>query len=130
MVLNLAATAALVVFGPVGVAGGGAFAAILASLYLLRVARKRYRANTASFLDDVPVLPALIALVVTGALEALAQPYAPKGALGLLFSGLPAAVGLVVYGSAVLGRRCGPFLRAFIQNPRDLSRLANLAFPA
>jgi O-antigen/teichoic acid export membrane protein len=130
MLVNLGATAALVIFGPRGVAGGGAFAAIVASLYLLRVVRKRYRTETVSFLKDVPVLPALITLIVTVILEKVAQPYAPQGALGLIFSGLPAVVGLLVYGFAVLGRRSGPFLRVLLKKPVEVSKLVELAFLA
>jgi O-antigen/teichoic acid export membrane protein len=128
MLVNVLATAALVVFGPLGVAGGGALAAIVASLYLLRVVRKRYRAQTVSFLNDVPVLPAIVCLVVTVVIEKVLQPYAPQGALGLLFSGLPACVGLLVYGFAVLGRRSGAFLRVVLHRPVEMSKLAELAF--
>jgi O-antigen/teichoic acid export membrane protein len=128
MLLNVGATAALVVFGPLGVAGGGAFAVILASLYLLRIVRKRYRIQTVSFLNAVPVLPAIISLVVTVVLEKVGQPYAPRGALGLLFSGLPALVGLLVYGFAILGRRSGAFLRVLVHPPLEVSKLAELAF--
>lgn len=128
MVVNLAATGALIVFGPLGVAGGGAFATIVASLYLLRVVRKRYRAQTATFLSEVPVLPAFIALTLTVVLERIAQPYAPRGPLGLLFSGLPAIVGLMAYCFAVLGRRTGPFLRALLRRRVEVSKLAELAF--
>ena len=128
MIVNLGATAALVVFGPVGVAGGGAIAAIVASLYLLRVVRKRYRPQTVSFLTEVPVLPGIIGLVVTVVLEKVAQPFAPQGALGLLYSGLPAIVGLLAYGLAVLGRRSGVFLWVLLHPPIELSKLAELAF--
>jgi len=128
MVVNIAATAGFVAFGPVGVAGGGAVAAIVASFYLLRVAKRRYSAEVASFLKDVPVLPAAVALVATVVLERLAQPYAPVGALGLLFSCLPAAAGIGVYGLAILGRRSGAFVRALAHPPFQLAKLAELAF--
>jgi len=92
------------------------------------VVRKRYRAETVGFLKDVPVWPALICLAVTFVLERAAQPYAPQGALGLLFSGLPALAGLLVYGFAVLGRRSGRFLRVLMHRPVEVSKLAELAF--
>lgn len=127
MAVNLAATAALVALGPLGVATGGAIASIVASLYLLRVVRRRYRAQTVSFLNEVPVLPGMIALLVTVALEKVAQPFAPQGAVGLLYSGLPAIVGLLAYGFAVLGRRTGAFLAALLHAPIELSKLVELA---
>lgn len=128
MVVNLGATAALVAFGPLGVATGGAIASIVASLYLLRVVRKRYRAQTVSFLNEVPLLPGVIALIVTVVLEKVAQPFAPQGALGLLYAGLPATVGLVAYGFAVLGRRSGAFLRVLLHAPIEPSKLVELLF--
>lgn len=128
MVVNVAGTASLLELGPVGVAGGGAVAAIVASLFLLRVARRRYDARVASFLRDVPVLPAFVGFAVTLVLEVVARPYAPSGALGLLFSGLPALCGIVAYWFAVLGRRSGAFVRALAHPPLQLARLADLAF--
>jgi O-antigen/teichoic acid export membrane protein len=128
MVLNIAATAGLVFFGPVGVAGGGAIAAVVASFYLLRVTRRRYSAEVASFLKDVPVIQAIVALVATVVLEAAVQPYAPSGALGLLFSGLAALAGVAVYAVAILGRRLGPFVRVLAQPHFQLAKLADLAF--
>jgi O-antigen/teichoic acid export membrane protein len=128
MAVNVFAMAALVVLGPVGIAAGGATAAIASSFFLLRVARKRYSAQVASFLRDVPVLPGLVGLVVTVVLEVVAEPYAPTGALGLLFAGVPALCGLVCYGFAVLGRRTGTFMRALARPPLQLAKLADVAF--
>jgi O-antigen/teichoic acid export membrane protein len=104
--------------------------AIVAMLVNLRVVRKRYSTQTVSFLKEVPILPAMITLTVTLVLEKIAQPYAPQGALGLLFSGVPAAVGLLVFGFAVLGRRTGTFLRVLVKRPLQLSKLVELAFLA
>lgn len=128
MVVNVAATAALVFWGPVGIAAGGALSDILASLFLLRVVRKRYSAKVASFLRDVPVLPAFIGFAVTLALEVVAQRYAPTGALGLLYSGIPAVLGMVAYAFAALGSRSGAVIRALAHPPFELSKLAELAF--
>ena len=128
MVVNLAATIALLVLGPVGVAGGGAVADIAASLYLIKIVRRHYRADTVSFVRDVPVLPGLIGLAVTTTLELVAQPHAPEGALGLLYSGLPALVGAAAYGFAVLGRRSGTFLRVLVHRPLNVPKLVELAF--
>ena len=128
MAVNVFAMAALVVLGPVGIAAGGATAAIASSFFLLRVARKRYSAQVASFLRDVPVLPGLVGLVVTVVLEVVAEPYAPTGALGLLFAGVPALCGLVCYGFAVLGRRTGTFMRALARPPLQLAKLSDVAF--
>jgi O-antigen/teichoic acid export membrane protein len=128
MLLNVLGTLALVLLGPLGVAGGGALAAIVASLYLVRLARARYNSQTTSFLKEVPLFPALIGFVATASLEKLAQPYAPQGPIGLLFSGVPALAGLVVYALAVLGRRSPTFLRTLLRLPIDLPRLAELAF--
>ena len=128
MVVNVACTASLLELGPVGVAGGGAVAAIVASFFLLRVARKRYNPRVPSFLKEVPVLPALAGFAVTLGLEVVARPYAPSGALGLVFSGLPALCGIVAYWFAVLGRRSGAFVRALAHPRLHLARLADLAF--
>ena len=105
-VLNAALTVALVVpFGLLGIVVATASTQVLSALLLLHLARRRLTHPGRGFLREVPVVAAAAAAVVVVALELLARPVVPSGALGLLVCGLLAAPGLVVYAVAALGPR-------------------------
>jgi O-antigen/teichoic acid export membrane protein len=117
--VNLALTVALVVpFGILGTVSATATSQVVASILLLRLARRRLSGVTRSFLAEVPVLPSLAAAAVVVGLEFLARPIVPGGAAGLLVCGLVAAPGLVVYALMAFG------VRASVQFVRH--RLAGL----
>jgi O-antigen/teichoic acid export membrane protein len=125
---NVAATIALLILGPLGVTGGGTVAAIFASLLLVKIARRFYRADITNFLRDVPILPSVLACVFTAGTEAILEPHLPQGVLGLLLTGIPALAGSAVYGAAVLGKRSPAFIKVLVYRPFNISRLAELAF--
>ena len=115
-VLNVGLTLALVVpFGLVGIVVATASTQVLSALLLLHLARRRLTHPGRGFLREVPVLPAVAAAVVVVALELLARPIVPSGALGLAACGLLAAPGLGVFAVLALGPRRA---WALVRDPR------------
>lgn len=86
---------------PIGMSVGG----VVATLYLLVLARRRIAASLPSFIAEVPVAPTLIAGAVTSVGELALSPLGVRGALGLLLCAVPAGLGLASYLAAVHGPR-------------------------
>jgi O-antigen/teichoic acid export membrane protein len=84
---------------PIGVAAGY----IVASFYLLHLARRDVDPGLRSFFADVPAGAVLSGVLVTFLLEVPAAHLAPRGALGLIVCGLPALAGLGTYALAAAG---------------------------
>lgn len=104
--VNIGLTIPLVLaFGLLGTVAATATGSMVASLYLVRLARTRYDPGLRSFLRDVPVLPAVVSVTVVVLLELLVAPVVPRGALGLVLCGVVAAPGLVVFAVVLLGPR-------------------------
>ncbi|HWE54900.1 MAG TPA: oligosaccharide flippase family protein [Acidimicrobiales bacterium] len=128
MTVNVIGTAAMIALGPVGVASGAAVADVIASFYLIRMVHRRFRTDIRNFFLDVPWIPGILALVVTGGVEYLVRSWAPSGPLGLLYSGLPAVLGVVAFAAGFTGRRLRKVQAAYRLRPRNLTALVNSAF--
>ncbi|MDA8292326.1 MAG: polysaccharide biosynthesis C-terminal domain-containing protein [Actinomycetota bacterium] len=89
--------------GMLGVPIGTGLGQMASSVYFLRIARRQIAPDLRSFVPDFPVVPVLLSLAATAALEFGAFAIAPRGAVGLLVCALPAVVGLAVYAMALLG---------------------------
>ncbi|HVV29949.1 MAG TPA: polysaccharide biosynthesis C-terminal domain-containing protein [Mycobacteriales bacterium] len=105
VVVNVGLTIPLVFTGPIGVAAATAAGQIAASIYLMRIVRRRWRPDAPSFFSDVPVVPALVSLVVVLGAELALHPVVPEGPAGLLLCAVPAAIGLALYARLVLGAK-------------------------
>lgn len=105
MVINVVLTVPLIFVGVLGVVAATAVGSVVGSLYLVRIARSRLGRDLPNFLMDVPLVPSLLCGGVTFALEALANPSIPRGPFGLLLSGIPALIGLVLFALTWLGPR-------------------------
>ncbi len=105
--VNLLLTLALIVpFGIIGTVVATAISQVVATLWLLRLSRRRLPGDRIrNFLKDVPLGACLVAATVVVALEILARPIVPDGALGLLTAGVVAAPGLVAFAVTALGPR-------------------------
>lgn len=105
-VLNIGLTLALI--GPFGIIGtvlATAASQVGFMVLLSRLARSRLAVPVRSFLQDVPLLPALVAAGFVVALEWIVRPYLPQGALGLVLVGITAAPGLALYAVMTFGPR-------------------------
>ncbi len=103
---NIALTIPLVaLFGLYGTVAASGIAQVAGSLYLLRLVRRRWTREIPSFVREVPVLATLLTVGVTVALELLARPVVPSGALGLLVCGALAVPGIGLYAVLVFGAR-------------------------
>lgn len=113
-VINIVLTIPALLIGPVAVAATTALGSAVASIYLVRIVRNNGfrrqpaglgREGVPSFLKEIPVVPALFAGLVTVGLELAVRRLGLGGPLGLLVCGVPAAVGLMVFGLLVLRGR-------------------------
>lgn len=128
--LNVALT--LVLIGPFGIPGTVAATAtsqVVATLLLLRLARRRLDGGVRSFLRDVPVLACAVAAVVVVGCELAVRPLVPTGALGLLACGAAALPATVVYVLLAVGpREAVRLVRAWRSRP-DAARPSAPAAP-
>lgn len=116
VVINIGLTIPFVyAFGLLGTVSATALGNGIASLYLVRIARKHYDPHLRSFLREVPYLAVGCTVAVVVLLELLLQPLVPEGPVGLLCCGLIASPGFAVYGVLLLGPR-----RAWAQIQRRL----------
>lgn len=106
MSINIALTVPLAFTGALGVSAATVVGSVVASLYLVRIVHRRYRSDLPHFLRDVPIVPGVIAAMVTAGLELLIRPDVPTGPIGLLCCGVPGLIGLVIFTVSVLGRDC------------------------
>jgi O-antigen/teichoic acid export membrane protein len=106
VVINVGLTIPLVLaFGMLGTVVATAVGMAVASLYVLRLSRRHYNADLRHFLKDVPSWQPFVTVAVVVALELIARPAVPRGAVGLLTCGVVAAPGLAVFALTVLGPR-------------------------
>lgn len=108
LVLNLTLTIALIIpFGVVGSVVATAIAAFLATCYLCWVVRRELELTVRLPLQDVPVLPALVAAAVSAVgvwgANHLVGPVVPHGALGLVTCALGALPAVVAYALLTFG---------------------------
>jgi O-antigen/teichoic acid export membrane protein len=104
VVLNVALTIPLLMWlGIIGTVLATAISLVVASVYYLHLARARYRADLPSFFADVPVVPALAAMSLVGAIELVIESHLPVGPAGLVIAGLAAGPGLGLYALLLVG---------------------------
>lgn len=104
-VINILLTVAVLKGGLLAVVSVTAFAEIVSSLYLIRLARRRLgpALPVRSFLRDVPWLPALTCAGLVALIELVSASIRPHGLVGLAVAGVPALVGLGAYHLMVTG---------------------------
>ena len=105
MVVNIVLTVPMVLLGSLGVVAASAIGQLVSAVYLLHNVRRTVRHDLPNPLRYVPLLRGATAAAVTFGLELVIWPYLPRGAVGLLGAGIPALIGLGVFGVLVLGPR-------------------------
>ena len=105
MVVNIALTVPLVVFGSLGVVTATAIGEFAAAVFMLHDVRRSVRSDLPNPLRYVPLLRGAASAALTLCLELAIRPYLPVGPIGLLAAGVPALVGLGVFGVLMLGPR-------------------------
>jgi O-antigen/teichoic acid export membrane protein len=105
MVVNAALTVPMVLLGSLGVVAATALGQLVAAVYMLHDVRRSVRSDLPNPLRYVPLLRGTAAAAITFGLELAIKPYLPTGPIGLLAAGIPALVGLGVFGTLVLGPR-------------------------
>lgn len=90
-------------FAMLGVVAGSALGSAIGTVYLTFHSRRVVASRLRWFMRDVPYWQAAVAALVTLGLELLAQPFLPRGALGLVAAGLLALPGSVFYVLTTLG---------------------------
>ncbi len=116
MVINIVLTVPMVLLGSLGVVAATAIGALVAAVYMLHDMRRSVRSDLPNPLRYVPLLRGAVAAALTFGLEVAIRPYLPVGPIGLLGAGVPALVGLGVFGALMLGPR--PALR-IVTSPRS-----------
>jgi O-antigen/teichoic acid export membrane protein len=105
MVINIALTVPLVLLGTLGVVAATAIGQLAAGVYMLHDVRRSVRSDLPNPLRYVPLLRGVVAAAITIGLEVAIRPYLPAGPVGLIGAGVPALVGLGLFGVLVLGPR-------------------------
>lgn len=108
IVLNLVGTIGLIIpFGVIGSVTATAVSQLVACVALIVIMRRKLEVVPSSPFGHIPVVPALVAAVLsavgTWAASLLVPSVVPYGALGLVVCGLGAAPALVVYALWTLG---------------------------
>lgn len=104
VIVNVGLTIPLVFTGPIGVAAATMIGQIVASIFLIRIVRKRWRPDVPNYLAQVPRLATAITIATVIGLEVAIHPIVPRGAAGLLLCAVPGAVGLGLFARLALGR--------------------------
>jgi O-antigen/teichoic acid export membrane protein len=103
---NVLFTVALVFLGVIGVVAASVVANVLASIYMLHLVRSKMHDDLPNFFRYVPVARALAAGAVTAGLELALRPLLPaSGPLALIECGVPAGLGLGLFGVLMIGPR-------------------------
>ncbi len=100
---NVALTVPLVFAGPIGVAAATGAGQLVAALWLVRRVRRELDLGIDSFLSQIPLPACLVSAGAVVAMELALRPFVPHGPGGLLLSGVPAGIGLLLYAVLVLG---------------------------
>jgi len=98
VVVNVLLTAALAVFGVLGVVTATAVGTAGGSFYLVWLTRKRVRSDVPNFLREVPLLAGALGALVSGGLAFFVASWAPSGPIGLIAVGSCVLPGLVAFG--------------------------------
>lgn len=106
MTVNLACTAALVTFGPIGIVLATNVANFVAAAFFVRLARRGIRRDLANFFREIPLVRPAVCAGITLVLELAIRPHlAAPGPAALLECVPPAVVGLVFYAILMVGLR-------------------------
>jgi O-antigen/teichoic acid export membrane protein len=98
VLVNIVLTAALAVFGIIGIVTATAVGTAAGSLYLVWLTRRRVRADVPNFLIEVPVIAGVVAAGVSGGLAFAVEGHVPRGPIGLVAVGVCAIPGLLAFG--------------------------------
>ncbi len=103
LAVNIALSVVLgVAFGMLGIVAATALSRVAAMVWISWDARRTLSTPIRWFGRDVPVLAGVVGGVACALLQALASPWYPRGALGLLAAGLVAVPALALYAGLAL----------------------------
>lgn len=105
MIVNIAFTIPMVLLGSLGVVAATAAGMLASAIYMMHDVRRSIRHDIPNPLRYVPLVRGVVVAVLTLGLELAVRPYLPQGPIGLLGAGVPALVGLGVFGVLVIGPR-------------------------
>ncbi len=105
VLVNGVLTASLAVFGVIGIVTATAVGTAGGSLYLVRLSRRRVRADVPGFLKEVPIIAGIIAAGVSGSLAFVVGTRTPSGPIGLIAVGACVVPGLLAFGMIEPGPR-------------------------
>jgi O-antigen/teichoic acid export membrane protein len=104
VIVNVVLTCAFAVFGAVGIVGATAIGIVVGSCYLIRLLHQRVSTEIPGFFKDVPIISGVVAALASFIVDWIVHSHLPPGALGLLFSGLVAVPGFLLYFVLFFGR--------------------------